>query len=159
MNLHTILASIVLAAAFTGCATFTPNELGQIRQHGVDPVVVHKFEQGQILTPADVIELTRHRVADDLIIRQIQDASVDYVLTRNDLRQLSAARVSREVVDALIVESDDFARSHSPADRVHVYAGYPVDPYYGYYGAPYPYYYPYGGVYVGGGYGHYHRWR
>ena len=111
-----------------------------------------------------MIELTRRHVADDLIIRQIQDASVDYMLTRNDIKQLEAAHVSRPVMDALIAESNDFASSHSPGGPPHTYVSfgaYPAYPYYDYYGAPDPYYYPYygGGVYFGGGYGHYRRWR
>ena len=144
MNLRPLLASVVLATCFTGCATFTPQEMSQIRQHGVSPVVVGKMEQGHVLSPRDVIELTHRGVPDNFIIRQIEDAGVDYVLTRNDIRRLEAARVSRPVMDALFDASRDFASRYSP-DRFHIYA---ADPYYysPYYYAPYPYYYPYGGV-------------
>ena len=97
----------------------------------------------------------------------VADASVDYVLTRNDIKLLEAAHVSRPVMDALFAASDDFAGHYNSPGRVHVYAGpgYPTyygDPYYG--DGVYPYYYPYGGgvsVEVGGPgyYGHYHHWR
>jgi hypothetical protein len=167
MNLRPILASILLTTAFAGCATFSDAELGQIRQHGVAPVVVGKLEQGRVLTPSDVIELTRRAVPDNLIIRQIDDAGVDYILNRNDIKRLHAAGVSRPVLDALIAASDDFASRYAPPGRARVYVGYPAYPYDDYYGGPYPYGYPYpypyGGVSVeiGGGrdYGHYRRWR
>ena len=175
MNLRPILTSVLLTACFTGCATFNKTELGQIRQRGVAPAVVGKMSDGQVLTPSDVIELTRRGVPDSFILRQIDDAGVDYVLNRNDIKRLQAARVSRAVMDALIAGSDDFARHYGPSTRARVYAGDPYDdyyfgpyfsgPYYGgpYYG-PYPssYPYPYGGVSVeiGGGrgyWGHHHH--
>src|SRR3954470_18030955 len=102
MNPRPILASILVAIGFTGCATFTPAELGQIRQRGVSPAVVNKMEDGRVLHPGDVIELTRRGVPDNFIIRQIDDAGVDYVLNRNDMKRLQDARVNRRVVDALV---------------------------------------------------------
>jgi hypothetical protein len=160
MNLRLILASTALAIGFTGCATFTPAEMNQIRQHGVSPAVVNKMEDGRVLRPNDVIELTRRGVPDHLIIRQIEDAGVDYLLDRGDVRRLQEARVSRRVLDAMIAASDDFASRYAPAGRVHAYA-YPYDYYYGpnYYS---PYYYPYGGFSVSVGGGHYwggHHWH
>lgn len=166
MNLRPFLASILVAIGFTGCATFTPAELGQIRQRGVAPAVVNKMEDGRVLHPGDVIELTRRGVPDNFIIRQIDDAGVDYVLNRSDMKLLQNARVSRAVVDALTAASEDFAVRYAPAGRVQSYAPYP---YYGYgyapYYGPYPYAYPYGGVSVeigggrywgGGGHHHWH---
>lgn len=145
MNLRPILASLALATCFTGCATFTPQEMSQIRQHGVSPRVAGKMQDGLVLTPGDVIELTRRGVPDDFIIRQIDDAGVDYVLNRDDVKRLKAARVSRPVMDALFAASDDFAGSYGPG-RPRAYAGYyPAYDYYGPYYNPYPFY-PYGGV-------------
>ena len=131
-----------------------------MRRHGVSPAVVGKMEEGRVLIPADIIELTRRGVPDDFIIRQIEDAGVDYVLSRSDFKMLQAARVSRPVMDALIAASEDFASQHNP-NRPRVYAGYPYYDYYGPY--PYPYYYPYPyGVSVEVGGDHYwghHHWR
>ncbi|MDR3404425.1 MAG: hypothetical protein P4L99_18135 [Chthoniobacter sp.] len=164
MNLRPILASALLLAGLSGCATFTDAELGQIRQRGVSSAVVGKMQEGRVLSPGDVIELTRRGVSDNFIIRQIEDAGVDYVLNRDDIKRLQAAHVSRPVMDALFAASDDFAGRYNPPGRAHVYAGPGYPAYYGdpYYGA-YPYFYPYGGVSVevgGGGYcGHYHHWR
>jgi len=157
MNLRPLLASVALAACFTGCATFSNTEMTQIRQHGVSPAVVGKMETGHTLTPRDVIELTRRGVPDDFIIRQIDDAGVDYILNRDDVKRLQAARVSRPVMDALFAASDDFASQYARDRQPGVYGAYPY-PYYGPYG-PYPYYYPYGGVSVVVGGGHFHHWR
>ncbi len=156
----------VLAAALvtfvSGCAPFSDTELGRIRQSGVSPRVSAKFREGRILTTDDVIELTRHGVPDDLIVREINDAGVDYVVHRDDLKRLEQARVSRSVMEALIAASDEYSARYSPARRAYIgYGPYPYDPYYvGPY--PSPYYYPYGGVtvevgggrYWGGGHGH-----
>jgi len=164
MNLRSILTSVFLATCFAGCATFSDAELGRMRQHGVSPVVVGKMEEGHVLTPADVIELTRRGVPDNFIIRQIDDAGVDYVLNRSDFKKLQEARVSRPVMDELIAASQDYASSHNgPPPRVRAYAAYPYDdPYY----SPAPYYYPYPyyyGVSVGAGGGgywaHCHHWH
>jgi hypothetical protein len=160
MNLRPILASLAIAACFTGCATFSNTEMSQIRQHGVSPAVVGKMETGHVLTPRDVIELTHRGVPDDFIIRQIDDAGVDYILNRDDVKRLQAAHVSRPVMDALFAASDDFASHYAPDHRPRVYGAYPYYDYYAPYGyAPYPYYYPYGGVSVVFGGGHCHHWH
>jgi len=163
MNLRPVFATILLGLAFAGCATFNDQEIGQIRQTGVSPVLVGKFQESKVLTPQDVIALTRRHVPDEFIIRQIQDAGVDYVLGKDDLKRLAAAHVSKDVAVALIMASDDFAREHSPDYHSHVSIGYGVyDPYD--FSAPYPPYaypdyYPYygGAVYYGGGGGYWHH--
>jgi hypothetical protein len=164
MNLRPLFVSILITSCFAGCATFSDAELGRMRQRGVSPVVVDKMQDGRALRPQDVIELTRRGVADDLIVRQIQDTGLDYILSRDDFKRLQSARVSRPVMDALIAASDDFASEHAPS-RPRVYAGYNDYYYDGPYYGPYPYYYPYpyGGVSVeiGGGryWGHRHYWH
>jgi len=170
MNLRPILASLLLVAGLSGCATFTDAELGQIRQRGVSSAVVGKMQNGRVLSPGDVIELTRRGVSDNFIIRQIDDAGVDYILNRDDVKRLQAAHVSRPVMDALFAASDDFASIYAPPGRVRAYATYPAYPYYGFdynaYPYPFPYSsypYPYGGVSIGIGggrcYGGHHHWR
>jgi hypothetical protein len=174
MKFRPILVSVFLAAAFAGCATFSNSELGQIRHSGVSPVVMDKFVQGKVLTPPDIIEATRRGVPDNLIVRQIEDADVDYVLTKNDIKMLEQNHVSPAVMDVLVSASNDFAAQHAPPGPPHPYggyAGYPAYQCYDYSGG-YPYFYPYsyygGGVIVGGGYGGYgyggygyghRRWR
>jgi len=135
MNSRPLLASLFFSLLFTGCATFTDAELGLIQRSGVSPRLVNKMESGRELTPEDVIELTRRAVPDRYILRQIEDAGVDYVLSPEDFKKLQQARVSPAVLDALGAASDDFA-SHYAAPQADMFA---VDPY------PYPYYEdPYG---------------
>jgi hypothetical protein len=147
MNPRSFILSLLSIVLLTGCASFTGAELGRIRERGVSPGVVAKFRDGQVLSPQDVIELTRRGVPDRLILRQIEDAGVNYVLGKNDIKRLRAAGVSAAVLDALIDASDDFAHEHAgrrydPAFGV--YADYPYDYYYG----PGSYY-PYGSVGLG----------
>ena len=44
--------------------------------------------------PEDVIELTRRRVPDRFIVRQIEDVGVDYVLSPEDYQRLRKAGVT-----------------------------------------------------------------
>lgn len=105
--------ALFFAAALSGCATFDQSELATIQRSGVSPRIVSKMEAGRVLTPEDVIELTRRRVPSSYILRQIEDAGVDYVLSPEDYQQLQKARVAPEVLDALLAASDDFAARYA----------------------------------------------
>ena len=101
------------------------------------------MQEGHVLTPEDVIALSQRHVPERYILRQIDDAGVDYVLTPEDHKRLEKARVSPAVIDALVAASDDFS-GHYAGPRHHVYvSAYPYPYYdpYDYYG-PYPYPYP-----------------
>jgi hypothetical protein len=133
MNCRLVL--LVLAAAFSGCASFDKSELAQVRQRGVSADVARKLDRGEPVTPADVIELTRRGVPDAWITRQIEDHDVDSVITRSDIVALRRAGVRSAVVEAMSKASDRFAGGR-------YYAGswdswYYDDPYMGFYD-PYP---------------------
>ncbi len=140
---------LALGLFLPGCATFNDNELGIIRSSGVSPRVYEKMQDGRVLHPEDVIEMTRRHVPSRYIVRQIEDTGVDYVLTREDFKRLEKAQVNHDVIDALAAASDEFAGRYSGPHH-HVY----VD------ASPYPYYDPYyyGGVGVGVVVGP-HRWH
>lgn len=125
------LAALLLA----GCSTFDKAELAQIRQRGVRPGLLYKMEHRRELTPEDVIELKRAGVRDPLIVKQLRDVGVNYVVSRGDVKRLRAAGVSAWVIDVLLRESERFAgRAYEN----------PYDDYYGagFYGAPYnPWFY------------------
>jgi hypothetical protein len=162
MNLRPVLASIFAATCLTGCATFSDQEISQMHQRGVSSAVVGKMQEGHVLSPGDVIELTRRGVPDEFIIRQIDETGLDYVLSRNDFKRLHDAHVSHAVMDELIAASEDFASSHHNGPHA-VYGAYPTYAYDPYYYGPAPYYYPYYGVSVGVGdchyWGHGHHWH
>ena len=146
----------LFAAALSGCATFDESELASIQRSGVSPRIVSKMEAGRVLTPEDVIELTRRRVPRNYILRQIEDAGVDYVLTPEDYQRLQKARVAPEVLDALLAASDDFAARYAAP----VYRPSVVDPYYDdvdY--APHPQPYVSGSVGIGFSSARPGRWR
>jgi hypothetical protein len=158
MNSRCLPATLLLSFLLTGCATFNDSELGIIRGSGVSPRVYTKMEAGRVLTPEDVIELTRRRVPERYILRQIDDAGVDYVLSPEDHKQLQQARVSPAVIDALIMVSDEFSDRYA-APRYRVYGPDPYPYYYDdYYG---PRLYPRVGGSVGIGFttshGHWHH--
>ena len=138
--------ALLFAAALSGCATFDESELATIQRSGVSPRIVSKMEAGRVLTPEDVVELTRRRVPSSYILRQLEDVDVDYVLNPTDYQRLQKARVAPEVLDALLAASDDFAaRYAAPIYRPRV-----VDPYYDdYLYAPRPYPYMGGSIGIG----------
>lgn len=123
--MHRSLPFAVLAAAFfAGCASFSQKDLAEIRQHGVPPEIVGKMERGHVLKPGEVIELARRGVPEVLILRQINDAGLDYVLAKDDLARLRAARISQMVIDAMVAESERFERNYTPGFGPHYVAPY-----------------------------------
>jgi hypothetical protein len=105
----------VLAALLIGCSTFEPRELDALRARGVPPPIVGKLERDDPLTPPEIASLKRRGVPDEIIVRHLDSAGVDYLLTREDVRVLRRSGVSARVIDVLIDECDDFARDyHAP---------------------------------------------
>lgn len=147
---------LLFAAALSGCATFDESELATIQRSGVSPRIVSKMESGRVLTPEDVVELTRRRVPSNYILRQIEDTGVDYVLSPEDYQRLQKARVAPEVLDALLAASDDFAaRYAAPIYRPRMVGPYYDDDYY----EPRPHPYVSGSVGVGFSSARPGRWR
>ena len=118
------LAALAASLTLAGCASFSKAELAQVRASGVSPGVVAKLEKGDPLAPAEVIELTRRSVPDPLILRQIDDTGLDYILGKDDVTRLRAAKVSPPVLDALLHESGRFARSYNPGFGPHYVSPY-----------------------------------
>jgi len=146
-------------ALLAGCATFNETEMGIIKGSGASPRVVAKMQEGDVLTPDDVIELTRRRVPERYIIRQIEDAGLDYALRSEDIQRMKKAKVSPLVVNAMI-EQSELGRYYAGPHRAYVGNPYYYDPYYygpGYYYGPRPYYGSVGvRVYP---HRHYHYWH
>ena len=107
-----------------GCANFSPTELAEVRQHNVPPAITSKMEHGHVLTLNEVVELTRRGVPDRLIIRQIDNTGLDYTLAKDDVARLRKAGVGPAVIDALVVESERFARNYAPGFGPHYVSPY-----------------------------------
>ena len=118
------LAALATSLILAGCANFSPTELAEIRQHSVPPAIVGKMEAGHVLTLAEIIELTRRGAPERLIIRQIDNTGLDYTLAKDDLARLKKAGVAPAVIDALLVESERFARNYVPGFGPHYVAPY-----------------------------------
>jgi hypothetical protein len=133
-----VLVLLLAVTLFTGCATHSPEEIAAVRAAGVSNRTVAKLEHEEILSPEDLIELRRRGVSDSIAIRHLDDVGVDYVVQRNDLRQLRQAGVRPTVVQELVRQSNDFYEDVYDHSRwsVGVSAGY----YPGYYRYGWPYY-------------------
>ena len=104
---------LALALVLAGCSTFNDTELAQIRQRGLRPELLGKLEHRRALEPDDLIELRRAGVADELVVRHLEDVGIDYLVPRSDAARLRAARVNPRVLDALLHASERFARQKS----------------------------------------------
>jgi len=106
-----IRSLLLFAVALTlgGCATFTETELSQVSSRGVSPRLVAKLDRGGPLALEEVIELSRRRVPETWIIRQLDDHGVASLVTRSDVSRLRRARIHPAVIDAVLRASDQFA--------------------------------------------------
>jgi hypothetical protein len=107
---------LALACAMAGCATYSDAELAQIRAHGLRPALVGALEHRDPLLPDALIELKRAGMSDEQIIRHLDKAGVDYVVTRDDVLRLRRAGLRPAVIDALLLASNRFAARHSYSD-------------------------------------------
>ncbi len=144
-------ALLLLAAllVFTGCATHSPEQIAAVRASGVSPRTVYKLEHDRILLPEDIIELRRHRVADSVPIRHLDEVGVDYVPQREDLRRMRSADVHAAVIDELIIAGQKFANDRYDDHYRPRFAWGLSIPFYSWY----PYYgygWGYGNYYYGG---------
>lgn len=104
---------IALALVLTGCSTFTTAELAQIRQRGLRPELLAKLEHRHPLEPDDLIALKRAGVADEQVVKHLEDVGVNYVATREDAVRLRKAGVRARVIDALLHACEQFAAQES----------------------------------------------
>jgi hypothetical protein len=100
---------LALALVLAGCSTFNETELAQIRQRGLHPELLAKMESRRALDPQDVIDLRRAGVRDELVVKQLNDVGVNYLVTRQDAARLRKARVSARVIEAMLRASERFA--------------------------------------------------
>jgi hypothetical protein len=112
MSLLRLFTAIAAGLLITGCANFTKTELAEVRQRNVPPDIMAKMEGGEVLTLAEIIDVTRRGVPERLILRQIDNTGIDYTLAKDDVARLRKAGVAPSVIDALLVESDRFARNY-----------------------------------------------
>ncbi len=106
MRLSLLLLLLVVVSA---CSTLSKEELAAIRAKRVSPAVMAKLEQGDTLTPPEVIELSRRGVAQEQIARYIRRSGVDFLLAEDESLQMRRAGVSPLVIDAIARESAKFA--------------------------------------------------
>lgn len=123
-------AAVCAALFLTGCATFSKSELQDLNRRGVSAPLVERLDQNRPLTPTNLVEFSKARVPDRLVVRHLEINGINYVVTRSDVLRLRRAGVSPFVIDAVLRESDRFAGDYAPRDVVYT-SGYGYyDPYY-----------------------------
>jgi len=66
------------------------------------PETLERWDGGQPLSPADVVNLTRARVSDNVIISQIRNTRTTYRLSAQDIIYLQQNGVSTRVIDFMV---------------------------------------------------------
>ena len=166
MKLSIVFSSLIAAGLLASCATQTTEQLASVRAAGVSPALVHRLAHWGVLSPEDLIELKRRHVNDAIALRQLDRVGVDYIVSKDIIRQLRKAGISEDVISAVTVAGQRFAEqfhqyhpSRYWADGWYGPGGYPYsyDPYLSYGAGPYFYGAPYGGGFYRGGGGFYGR--
>ena len=148
------ILSLTIILIFSGCSIHSSEQLAAVRAAGVSPRTYAKLDQNIPISPEDVIDLRRHRVDDSVPLYHLDRIGVDYVVQKDDNKAMRAAKVSRDVVNAVNDASRRLVADRT-APRRSWYWGFD-------YGDPYPYYwwpsvsvgYLWGG---GGAYHHHHN--
>ena len=121
----------------------------------------------------EVIRMWKSNVAEEEIISYVRKADTHYVITADDVIDMSEAKVPRTIIKAVLDQADYRGDTSRPAPRRVVVAPYYGS--YGYYGPAYydpwyydPFWYGYGPrISIGFGFGssrfyggrHFRRWR
>ncbi len=108
-------AMIILAAIVGllsgGCATAARrNTATAAAQYGTDVGVLDKLERGARLSLADLGELGRRGVPDDVILAHLKRRDDVYRLTTGEVVQLREAGVTNGVIDYLLASPEQVAR-------------------------------------------------
>jgi hypothetical protein len=154
--LHHLLPVVTAGFLLAGCAVHTKEQIAAVRAKGVSPATVRKLDGRGYLTPADIIELRNRRVDDGLVIEHLDKVGVDYVIQKNDIKEMRAAGVRTIVIAAVLRASRSYVW-YLESPRYHYYPyGYWGDPFYSPFYSPYYGYGPYGGYGWGYGYRRFH---
>lgn len=92
----------------------------EVERSGVSPALVEKMLQGTPLTLAEIQELSQQQIGATNIVKYLRTSGASYTLTSQQIDELRAASVSREVIDYVLT---------TPALRSRVFY-YPAYPYY-----------------------------
>jgi hypothetical protein len=146
-HMKAAIFALTAVVALSGCAIHSKEEMAAVRSAGVSPRTVARLDSHAPISPEDVIELRRHRVSDAVPLRHLDRVGVDYVVTKDDIKAMRAARVSQDVTEAVTDASRRFVSDrYAPRRNWYWDVGY-LDPY------PY-YYWPSVSYGYGGGYGY-----
>ena len=151
--MKTYIALLALAL-LASCATHDRQTIARVRASGVSERTVAKLERGGALSPENLIELKMRHIPDDVVLCQLDEVGVNYVVTTGEKKRLRAAGVSADVVDALVSAGHRFAayRNAPPVYFTNDYDYYPR-----YYGGPW--WYPHGSIGIGYAWGGHHHCR
>lgn len=111
MKKHHVLLPVLAAAILAGgCATTARrNTAHAAAQYGTDVVVLEKLERGSRLSFADLEELGRRRVPDEVILSHLQRRDDAYRLTTTQVLRLREAGIGDPVIDYLLASPERVA--------------------------------------------------
>lgn len=99
--------------AMTGCATLNKAELAELRSRNVPPDLCLRMDHRNDLSQPDIVELSKKRVPDGIIIHYIQLTRAAYYLRTDDVVRLKNAGVSPDVIDYMLRTAELYAVSYA----------------------------------------------
>jgi hypothetical protein len=116
----------VFAAALTlaGCVTLDKSELAELRRHGISESLYQHMAARDDLSIPDIVELSKRRVPDGLIIHYLEMTHAVYMLRTADVLGLKKDGVSHDVIDYLLQTPQMYAARYGPPFYDPSYYGY-----------------------------------
>lgn len=134
MKLTHLVAPFCSILLLAGCAGIDRTERAALTQRSVSPAVYDRMMRRELLSVANIAELSQRQVPPEVIIRYLRSSRAVYFLDKDALTFLRQTKVHPAVLDYMLSTPSCYL---PPAPCYYGAPGYP----YGYYPAPvvYPY--------------------
>ncbi len=99
-NVLVLTAALMLSAC--GLSQQQQVDYDAVQHSKSSPAIYDKMVHGDPLSVSDIIELTRARVNDGIILRYIRDRETIYVLNGIDVDRMQRAGVSPSIIDYML---------------------------------------------------------
>jgi uncharacterized protein YjeT (DUF2065 family) len=104
--------SLVAVFALAGCASLTEKKAAALRTAGVSEVTVQTLKNRGVLAPEHLVDLAKHKSADEIPLRHLRRFGVDYLVQGDEIAWMRKGGVSEAVSDATVIASMRFARQY-----------------------------------------------
>ena len=108
-----LFCAAAILFALAGCATLNKAELADLRTRNVPPDLCLRMDHRNDLSQPDIVELSKKRVPDGIVIHYLQLTRAVYYLRTDDVVRLKKAGVSPDVIDCMLRTAELYAASYA----------------------------------------------